>query len=139
MWFRSLTGAAAGLRLASALGERLRCDHRARPDLVARRDRGDHEIDRRCLTLDRDAEILLVGRVVSPRDMGLMLASTRIGRNLERMADQCVTIGKLVLAGTDDGSASDNVRGLLHDMGQRGEGIRSGRSSSSSSTSSSTS
>jgi phosphate transport system protein len=81
----------------------------------------DDEIDRRCLTLDRDAEILLVGRVVSPRDMGLMLASTRVGRNLERMADQCVTIGKLVLGGNDDGPASDDVRDLLRDMGQRGE------------------
>jgi phosphate transport system protein len=81
----------------------------------------DDEIDRLCLVLDRDAEIVLVGRVVPPRDMGLVLAATRIGRNLERMADQCVTIAKLVLAGTDDQPGSEHVRNLLREMGQRGD------------------
>ena len=52
----------------------------------------DDEVDRLCLALDRDAEILLVGKVVPARDIALVLAATRIARNLERMADQCVTI-----------------------------------------------
>src|SRR5437016_13828984 len=54
----------------------------------------DDEVDRLCLALDRDAEILLVGKVVPARDIALVLAATRIARNLERMADQCVTISK---------------------------------------------
>ena len=62
----------------------------------------DDEVDRLCLALDRDAEILLVGKVVPARDIALVLASTRIARNLERMADQCVTIAKLVQAGGND-------------------------------------
>ena len=67
----------------------------------------DDEIDRLCLALDRDAEILLVGKVVPARDIALVLASTRIARNLERMADQCVTIAKLVQAGGNDEPGSD--------------------------------
>ena len=63
----------------------------------------DDEIDRLCIALDRDAEILLVGNVVPGRDIALVLASTRIARNLERMADQCVTIAKLVQMGGNDG------------------------------------
>src|SRR3977135_183497 len=62
----------------------------------------DDEVDRLCLALDRDPEILLVGQVVPARDIALVLAATRIGRNLERMADQCVTIAKLVQAGGTD-------------------------------------
>ena len=67
----------------------------------------DDEVDRRCLALDRDAEILLVGKVVPGRDIALVLASTRIARNLERMADQCVTIAKLVQAGGNDEPGSE--------------------------------
>ena len=81
----------------------------------------DDEVDRRCLALDRDAEILLVGKVVPPRDIALLLASTRIARNLERMADQCVTIAKLVQVGGNDEPGSEDVRGLLEEMGRRGE------------------
>jgi phosphate transport system protein len=81
----------------------------------------DDEIDRLCLALDRDAEILLVGNVVPGRDIALVLASTRIARNLERMADQCVTIAKLVQAGGNDGPAATAVRGSLEEMGRRGE------------------
>ncbi|HET6174103.1 MAG TPA: PhoU domain-containing protein [Gaiellales bacterium] len=81
----------------------------------------DDEIDRLCLALDRDAEILLVGNVVPARDMGLVLASTRIARNLERMADQCVTIAKLVQAGGNDEPGSSAVRDSLEEMGRRGE------------------
>ena len=81
----------------------------------------DDEVDKRCLALDRDAEILLVGQVVPGRDIALVLASTRIARNLERMADQCVTIAKLVQAGGNDEPGSDAVRLTLQDMGQRGE------------------
>jgi len=81
----------------------------------------DDEVDTRCLALDRDAEILLVGQVVPGRDIALVLASTRIARNLERMADQCVTIAKLVQAGGNDEPGSDAVRSTLAEMGQRGE------------------
>jgi phosphate transport system protein len=81
----------------------------------------DDEIDRLCLALDRDAEILLVGKVVPARDIGLVLAATRIARNLERMADQCVTIAKLVQAGGNDGPAANAVRASLEEMGRRGE------------------
>jgi phosphate transport system protein len=81
----------------------------------------DDEVDRRCLALDSDAEILLVGKVVPPRDVALVLAATRIGRNLERMADQCVTIAKLVLAGGNDEPGSERVRSSLEEMGRRGE------------------
>ncbi len=81
----------------------------------------DDEIDRLCLALDRDAEILLVGNVVPGRDIALVLASTRIARNLERMADQCVTIAKLVQAGGNDGPEATAVRGSLEEMGRRGE------------------
>ena len=70
----------------------------------------DDEVDRLCLALDRDAEILLVGKVVPARDIALVLASTRIARNLERMADQCVTIAKLVQAGGNDEPGSGAVR-----------------------------
>ena len=81
----------------------------------------DDEVDKRCLALDRDAEILLVGQVVPGRDISLVLASTRIARNLERMADQCVTIAKLVQAGGNDEPGSDAVRATLEEMGRRGE------------------
>ena len=81
----------------------------------------DDEVDRRCLALDRDAEILLVGKVVPGRDIALVLASTRIARNLERMADQCVTIAKLVQAGGNDEPGSAAVRQSLEEMGRRGE------------------
>src|SRR4029077_18009723 len=81
----------------------------------------DDEIDRLCLALDRDAEILLVGKVVPGRDIALVLAATRIARNLERMADQCVTIAKLVQAGGNDGPAANAVRESLEEMGRGGE------------------
>ncbi len=81
----------------------------------------DDEVDRLCLALDRDAEILLVGNVVPGRDIALVLASTRIARNLERMADQCVTIAKLVQAGGNDEAGSDGVRATLEEMGRRGD------------------
>jgi phosphate transport system protein len=81
----------------------------------------DDEVDRRCLALDRDAEILLVGQVIPGRDIALVLAATRIARNLERMADQCVTIAKLVQAGGNDEPESDAVRSSLEEMGRRGE------------------
>ena len=81
----------------------------------------DDEIDRLCLALDRDAEILLVGNVVPGRDIALVLASTRIARNLERMADQCVTIAKLVQMGGNDGPEATAVRDSLEEMGRRGE------------------
>lgn len=81
----------------------------------------DDEIDRHCLALDSDAEILLVGRMVPARDIGLVLAATRVGRNLERMADQCVTIAKLVQAGGNDEAGSSAVRGTLEEMGRRSE------------------
>ena len=75
----------------------------------------DDEIDRLCLALDRDAEILLVGNVVPARDIALVLASTRIARDLERMADQCVTIAKLVQMGGNDGPQASAVRGSLEE------------------------
>jgi phosphate transport system protein len=81
----------------------------------------DDEVDRLCLALDRDAEILLVGKVVPPHGIALVLAATRIARNLERMADQCVTISKLVQVGGNDEPGSDAVRRSLEEMGQRGE------------------
>jgi phosphate transport system protein len=81
----------------------------------------DDEVDRLCLALDRDAEILLVGRVVPGRDIALVLAATRIARNLERMADQCVTIAKLVQAGGNDEPGAAAVRRSLDEMGRRGE------------------
>ena len=81
----------------------------------------DDEIDRLCIALDRDAEILLVGNVVPGRDIALVLASTRIARNLERMADQCVTIAKLVQMGGNDGPEATAVRDSLEEMGRRGE------------------
>ena len=81
----------------------------------------DDEIDRLCIALDRDAEILLVGNVVPGRDIALVLASTRIARNLERMADQCVTIAKLVQMGGNDGPEATAVRASLEEMGRRGE------------------
>ena len=55
------------------------------------------------------------------RDIALVLASTRIARNLERMADQCVTIAKLVQAGGWARGAAEGVRGTLDEMGRRGE------------------
>jgi phosphate transport system protein len=81
----------------------------------------DDEVDRLCLALDRDAEILLVSKVVPGRDVALVLASIRIGRNLERMADQCVTIAKLVQAGGNDEPGSQAVRASLEEMGRRGD------------------
>ena len=107
----------------------VRHDLREVLDALARSDSGvaqrvieaDDEIDRLCLALDRDAEILLVGNVVPARDIALVLASTRIARNLERMADQCVTIAKLVQAGGNDGPAANAVRASLEEMGWRGE------------------
>ena len=81
----------------------------------------DDAVDRLCLALDRDTEILLVGQVVRAPDIALVLAATRIGRNLERMADQCVTIAKLVQAGGNDEPGSSAVRASLNEMGRRGE------------------
>jgi phosphate transport system protein len=81
----------------------------------------DDAVDRLCLALDRDTEILLIGQVVRAPDIALVLAATRIGRNLERMADQCVTIAKLVQAGGNDEPGSSAVRTSLNEMGRRGE------------------
>ena len=78
----------------------------------------DDEVDRLCLALDRDGEILLVSNVVPARDIALVLASTRMARNLERMADQCVTIAKLVQAGGNDEPGSAEVRALARRDGQ---------------------
>jgi phosphate transport system protein len=92
------------------------------PAVAQRVIEADDEVDRRCLALDRDAEILLVGKVVAGRDIALVLAATRIARNLERMADQCVTIAKLVRAGSrDDEAGSGAVRSSLNEMGRRAE------------------
>ena len=81
----------------------------------------DDEVDRLCLALDRDGEILLVSNVVPARDIALVLASTRMARNLERMADQCVTIAKLVQAGGNDEPGACEVRASLDEMGKRAE------------------
>ena len=81
----------------------------------------DDEVDRLCLALDRDGEILLVSNVVPARDIALVLASTRMARNLERMADQCVTIAKLVQAGGNDEPGAGEVRASLDEMGKRAE------------------
>ena len=81
----------------------------------------DDEVDRLCLALDRDGEILLVSNVVPTRDIAFVLASTRMARNLERMADQCVTIAKLVQAGGNDEPGSAEVRASLDEMGRRAE------------------
>ena len=81
----------------------------------------DDEVDRLCLALDRDGEILLVSNVVPARDIALVLASTRMARNLERMADQCVTIAKLVQAGGNDEPGAGAVRASLDEMGKRAE------------------
>ena len=62
-----------------------------------------------------------MGKVVPARDIALVLASTRIARNLERMADQCVTIAKLVQAGGNDEPGAEGVRSTLEEMGRRGE------------------
>jgi phosphate transport system protein len=44
-----------------------------------------------------------------------------MARNLERMADQCVTIAKLVQAGGNDEPGSSEVRASLDEMGSRAE------------------
>jgi phosphate transport system protein len=103
------------------LRDALRALELSDPAIAQRVIDADDEVDGLCLALDRDAEILLVGKVVPPRGIALVLASTRIARNLERMADQCVTIGKLVQVGGNDEPGSEDVRRLLEEMGRRGE------------------
>jgi len=103
--------------LRDALSALETCD----PSIAQRVIDADDEIDRLCLALDSDAEILLVGQVVPALDIALVLASIRIGRNFERMADQCVTIAKLVQAGGNDEPGSAEVRATLDEMGRRAE------------------
>jgi phosphate transport system protein len=103
------------------LRDALRALELSDPAIAQRVIDADDEVDRLCLALDRDAEILLVGKVVPPHGIALVLASTRIARNLERMADQCVTIAKLVQVGGNDEPGSGDVRRLLEEMGRRGE------------------
>src|SRR3954454_11720975 len=98
--------------LRDALSAVETCD----PGIAQRVIEADDGIDRLCLALDRDAEILLVGRVVAALDIALVLASIRIGRYFERMADQCVTIAKLVQAGGNEEPGSDAVRSTLDEM-----------------------
>jgi phosphate transport system protein len=110
----------AGL-VRHSLREALSALERSDAEIAQRVIEADDEIDKRCLALDSDAEILLVGRMVPARDIALVLAATRVGRNLERMADQCVTIAKLVQAGGNDEPGSDEVRRTLEEMGRRSE------------------
>ena len=80
----------------------------------------DDEVDARYLALEQDIESLLARQTPVAVDLRLVLAMIHINLHLERMADLCVTISKLMkLAGDYEGDPE--VLESFEEMGQRAE------------------
>src|SRR5262245_882204 len=80
----------------------------------------DDEVDARYLMLEQGIESLLARQTPVAVDLRLVLAMLHINLHLERMADLCVTVCKLMkLAGGLEGD--DEVRASFEDMGSRVE------------------
>jgi phosphate transport system protein len=80
----------------------------------------DDEVDDGYLEIEKSIQSLLARRTPVAIDLRLVLAAVHINLHLERIADYCVTIAKLVKV-SDDLDASEPVLDSLESMGRRAE------------------
>jgi phosphate transport system protein len=80
----------------------------------------DDDVDEGYLAIERTIESLLARQTPVAVDLRLVLAAVHINLHLERMADYCVTIAKLVKA-SSNADAAENVLASLEAMGRRAE------------------
>jgi phosphate transport system protein len=80
----------------------------------------DDEVDRAYIAVEQGLETLLARQTPVAVDLRLVLAMLHINLHLERMADYCVTIAKLVKLA--EGLATDPAMlGVFEEMGERAE------------------
>ena len=80
----------------------------------------DDEVDRAYVAVEQGLETLLARQTPVAVDLRLVLAMLHINLHLERMADYCVTIAKLVKLA--EGLATDPAMlGVFEEMGERAE------------------
>jgi phosphate transport system protein len=102
--------------LRGALGALHNGDPELADDVIA----FDHEVDQRYLELEQGIEGLLARQTPVAGDLRLVLAILHVNLHLERMADLCVTISKLVKLAL--GTSSDPaVLESMDEMGARAE------------------
>jgi phosphate transport system protein len=80
----------------------------------------DHDVDERYLELEQGVEGLLARQTPVASDLRLVLAILHVNLHLERMADLCVTISKLVKLAMGTG-ADPAVLESMEEMGARAE------------------
>jgi len=80
----------------------------------------DDEIDRMYLEVEEGIEVLLARQTPVAGDLRLVLAMIHVNLHLERMADYCVTVAKLVKLASGLGSDPTLVEGF-REMGLRAE------------------
>ncbi len=80
----------------------------------------DDEIDRLWLEIEEGIQVLLARQTPVARDLRLVLAMIHVNLHLERMADYCVTVAKLVKLASGLGSDETLVEGF-REMGLRAE------------------
>jgi phosphate transport system protein len=80
----------------------------------------DDEIDRLWLEIEEGIEILLARQTPVAGDLRLVLAMIHVNLHLERMADYCVTVAKLVKLASGLGSDETLIEGF-REMGLRAE------------------
>jgi phosphate transport system protein len=80
----------------------------------------DDEIDRYYLEVEEGIQSLLARQTPVARDLRLVLAMIHVNLHLERMADYCVTVVKLVKLASGLGSDEELVEGF-REMGLRAE------------------
>jgi phosphate transport system protein len=79
---------------------------------------GDDVVDAGYLAIERTIQSLLARQTPVAVDLRLVLAALHINLHLERMADYCVTIAKLVKAASRF-TPADSVLAVLDEMGHR--------------------
>jgi phosphate transport system protein len=82
--------------VARALRDMLEALGRQDPVLAEQVIAFDDQVDERFLAIDRGVELLLATQAPVAGDLRLALSMLHINLHLERMADQCVTVAKMV-------------------------------------------
>ncbi|MGZ4383509.1 MAG: phosphate signaling complex protein PhoU [Gaiellaceae bacterium] len=103
-------------RIRSAVNVLRRNDLELAAELIA----VDAEVDSAYLAIEQEVQSLLVRQAPVARDFRLVLAILHINLHLERMADLCVTIAKLVQL-TSELPREEGVLGVLTEMGERAD------------------
>ena len=102
--------------LRGALNALEQRDHELADEVIA----FDDDVDQRYLSLEDGIQILLARQTPVASDLRLVLAMLHVNLNLERMADYCVTIAKLVKLSAGLEGEQRLVKGF-EEMGQRAE------------------